>query len=120
MSTLNRRTVLAGVGNQKPSPSPSISRSAVLFRTTKLAAVDDRDGSVEVNQQSQVVNDREVLVNSNVNRGKLDVVVKKKGDCRPEDIDECAEVFIRKFRQQLQIQRLESMEDYQQMLARGL
>jgi hypothetical protein len=36
------------------------------------------------------------------------------------DIDASAEAFIKKFRQQLMIQRLESIENYEQMLARGL
>ncbi|KAK9130737.1 hypothetical protein Sjap_011224 [Stephania japonica] len=36
------------------------------------------------------------------------------------DIDKCAEAFIQRFRQQLQIQRLASLEDYEKMLARGL
>ncbi|KAE9467810.1 hypothetical protein C3L33_00326, partial [Rhododendron williamsianum] len=35
------------------------------------------------------------------------------------DINECAEAFINKFKQQLLIQRLESIESYEQMLARG-
>ncbi|KAH7866333.1 hypothetical protein Vadar_019031 [Vaccinium darrowii] len=35
------------------------------------------------------------------------------------DINECAEAFINKFKQQLLIQRLESIDDYEQMLARG-
>ncbi|KAJ8637639.1 hypothetical protein MRB53_011906 [Persea americana] len=39
---------------------------------------------------------------------------------RPDDINECADAFIKRFRQQLQIQRLESIENYEQMLARGL
>lgn len=37
-----------------------------------------------------------------------------------EDINESAEAFIQKFRQQLMIQRLESIENYENMLARGL
>ncbi|TQD96953.1 hypothetical protein C1H46_017433 [Malus baccata] len=37
-----------------------------------------------------------------------------------EDINESAEAFIKKFRKQLLIQRLESIENYEQMLARGL
>ncbi|KAK8664176.1 hypothetical protein V6N13_083975 [Hibiscus sabdariffa] len=36
------------------------------------------------------------------------------------DINESAEAFIQKFRHQLLLQRLESIENYQQMLARGL
>ena len=36
------------------------------------------------------------------------------------DINESAEAFIKKFRQQLLIQRLDSIENYQKMLARGL
>lgn len=36
------------------------------------------------------------------------------------DINESAELFIKKFRKQLLIQRLESIENYEQMLARGL
>ncbi|XVF86487.1 hypothetical protein PTKIN_Ptkin18bG0044500 [Pterospermum kingtungense] len=36
------------------------------------------------------------------------------------DINESAEAFIRKFRQQLLLQRLESIENYEKILARGL
>ncbi|KAF5739103.1 hypothetical protein HS088_TW12G00302 [Tripterygium wilfordii] len=36
------------------------------------------------------------------------------------DINDSAEAFIKKFRQQLLIQRLESIENFEQMLARGL
>ncbi|KAL5575605.1 hypothetical protein UlMin_017379 [Ulmus minor] len=36
------------------------------------------------------------------------------------DINESAELFIQKFRKQLLIQRLDSIENYEQMLARGL
>jgi|UPI0003BA2110 hypothetical protein len=37
-----------------------------------------------------------------------------------QDVDASAEAFIKKFRQQLTIQRLESIENYEQMVARGL
>ena len=37
-----------------------------------------------------------------------------------KDINECAEDFINRFRQNLQLQRLESIENYKQMLARGV
>ena len=36
-----------------------------------------------------------------------------------EDINASAEAFINKFRQQLLLQRLESIENYEQMLKRG-
>lgn len=36
-----------------------------------------------------------------------------------EDVNESAEAFIKKFRQQLLLQRLESIENYEQMLKRG-
>ncbi|KAF4372376.1 hypothetical protein F8388_027049 [Cannabis sativa] len=36
------------------------------------------------------------------------------------DINESADAFIKKFRQQLLIQRLDSIDNYHQMLARGL
>ncbi|KAI4355727.1 hypothetical protein L6164_004474 [Bauhinia variegata] len=37
-----------------------------------------------------------------------------------EDIDASADAFIKNFRQQLLIQRLQSIENYEKMLARGL
>ena len=37
-----------------------------------------------------------------------------------DDIDASAEAFIKNFRQQLLIQRLQSVENYEQMLAKGL
>lgn len=47
---------------------------------------------------------------------------KKLGVLRREpsiDINQSAEAFISKFKQQLRIERLESIENYEQMLARG-
>lgn len=37
-----------------------------------------------------------------------------------EDINEEADAFIRRFREELHLQRLQSIENYNQMLARGL
>ncbi|WOK97984.1 hypothetical protein Cni_G06692 [Canna indica] len=37
-----------------------------------------------------------------------------------KDINEVADAFIKRFREQLQLQRLRSIENYNQMLARGL
>ncbi|KAJ7962878.1 DUF761 domain-containing protein [Quillaja saponaria] len=47
----------------------------------------------------------------------------KKLESKPsgqEDINESAEAFIQNFRKQLMIQRLESIENYEKMLQRGL
>nr|BAJ53236.1 JHL06P13.17 [Jatropha curcas] len=47
--------------------------------------------------------------------------VAQKLESKPSmDINESAEAFIKNFRHQLLIQRLESIENYEQMLARGL
>ncbi|KAG6425341.1 hypothetical protein SASPL_115771 [Salvia splendens] len=44
----------------------------------------------------------------------------KKLERKPtEDINASAEAFIRKFKQQLHLQRLESLENFEQMLKRG-
>nr|XP_009594192.1 uncharacterized protein LOC104090725 [Nicotiana tomentosiformis] len=46
--------------------------------------------------------------------------VPKKLESKPsEDINDSAEAFIRKFKNQLLLQRLESIENYEQMLKRG-
>ncbi|XP_075667347.1 uncharacterized protein LOC142636939 [Castanea sativa] len=50
-----------------------------------------------------------------------EAAVTKQLESKPsQDINESAEAFIKKFRQQLLIQRLESIENYEQMLERGL
>ena len=51
---------------------------------------------------------------------KRDASNKKLESKASMDINESAEQFIKKFRQQLLIQRLDSIENYKQMLARGL
>lgn len=48
------------------------------------------------------------------------VVVRGESTTTEKDVNECAEDFIKKFRQQLRLQRLESIENYKQMLERGL
>ncbi|XP_059455914.1 uncharacterized protein LOC132186114 [Corylus avellana] len=57
-----------------------------------------------------------------VDRKEAPAAAKKAADQSKasEDINESADAFIKKFRQQLLIQRLESIENYEQMLARGL
>lgn len=52
---------------------------------------------------------------------KKEVAKKAELEKKPSmDINESAEAFIQNFRKQLLIQRLESIENYEQMLARGL
>ncbi|KAK4350255.1 hypothetical protein RND71_029568 [Anisodus tanguticus] len=51
---------------------------------------------------------------------EIKVAPPKKLESKPsEDINESAENFIKKFKQQLLLQRLESIENYEQMLKRG-
>ncbi|PIN10846.1 hypothetical protein CDL12_16554 [Handroanthus impetiginosus] len=69
-------------------------------------------------------------VDEEVQRGGVQPEVVKKVAAPPpkdklerkptEDINESAEAFIRKFRQELRIQRMESIENYKQMLQRGI
>ncbi|WOK95801.1 hypothetical protein Cni_G04508 [Canna indica] len=42
------------------------------------------------------------------------------GEVEEEDINEVADAFIKRFRKDLHLQRLRSIENYNQMLARGL
>ncbi|KAL0905634.1 hypothetical protein M5K25_024069 [Dendrobium thyrsiflorum] len=44
----------------------------------------------------------------------------KRMDMAEEDIDASAEQFIKRFRENLLLQRLQSIENYKQMLARGV
>ncbi|PWA73790.1 hypothetical protein CTI12_AA224230 [Artemisia annua] len=45
--------------------------------------------------------------------------IEEMGKAPPTDIDQSAEEFIMKFRNQLKIQRMESIDNYHKMLARG-
>lgn len=71
---------------------------------------------------------REISISSSSNGGSMvrpegapakRAVAVEKSNKAAEDINESAEAFIRKFRQQLVIQRLESIENFESMLARG-
>ncbi|EXB67323.1 hypothetical protein L484_025805 [Morus notabilis] len=56
-----------------------------------------------------------------VENKKSETTSNKKLESKPSmDINESAEAFIKNFRQQLLIQRLDSIENYQKMIARGL
>ncbi|KAK7261910.1 hypothetical protein RIF29_28234 [Crotalaria pallida] len=57
---------------------------------------------------------------SNVADKKEAPEVKKLERKTTEDINASADAFIKNFRQQLLIQRLQSIENYEQMLQRGL
>ncbi|GAV66004.1 DUF761 domain-containing protein, partial [Cephalotus follicularis] len=57
---------------------------------------------------------------SHVTHKKL-AAARNKVESKPSmDINESADAFIKKFRKELMIQRLQSIENYEQMLARGL
>lgn len=51
--------------------------------------------------------------------GGIVAALPKKATTTTEDINESAEAFIRRFRQQLLLERMESVENYEQMLKRG-
>ncbi|GAB4842060.1 hypothetical protein Ancab_012020 [Ancistrocladus abbreviatus] len=51
---------------------------------------------------------------------KVEEEPKKLERTTTEEVNASAEAFIKNFRKQLLLQRLESMENYEQMLARGL
>ncbi|XWS20410.1 hypothetical protein CRYUN_Cryun31cG0098700 [Craigia yunnanensis] len=58
---------------------------------------------------------------SNMTEKKPAAATPNKLEKKPSvDINESAEAFIQKFKHQLLLQRLESIENYEQMLARGL
>ncbi|XP_058113010.1 uncharacterized protein LOC131256027 [Magnolia sinica] len=63
---------------------------------------------------------RDHMVNHELGHVRDTKPVVKRTEPRADDINECAEAFIQRFRQDLHIQRLESIENYEQMLARGL
>ncbi|KAH0690656.1 hypothetical protein KY289_018014 [Solanum tuberosum] len=62
---------------------------------------------------------REIQRPNSTNMRKPAAAPKKLESKPSEDINESAENFIKKFKQQLVLQRLESMENYEQMLKRG-
>ncbi|KAK6912198.1 Protein of unknown function DUF761, plant [Dillenia turbinata] len=69
----------------------------------------------------EVWDQKKRALNSRVaGKNEEDMVVKQLEKKTTEDINASAEAFIKKFRQQLLIQRLESIENYEQMLGRGL
>lgn len=75
--------------------------------------------SLTVQKEHHDRDQKEALTNhavENKEMKKVDQLEKKPS----MDINESAEAFINKFRKQLLIQRLESIENYEQMLARGL
>ncbi|KAL5756383.1 hypothetical protein ACOSP7_020816 [Xanthoceras sorbifolium] len=76
----------------------------------------------EDNTRFRDMNDNNRVMRSHVTQKKPEVASNiNKLESKPSmDINESAEAFIKKFKNQLLIQRLESIENYEQMLARGL
>ena len=73
---------------------------------------------MDLKEKRSVVKKEEEALSSNIKEEE-----KKKPTLErttTEDINASAEAFINNFRQQLLIQRLQSIENYEQMLARGL
>ncbi|PON50964.1 hypothetical protein PanWU01x14_219750 [Parasponia andersonii] len=93
----------------------------------QFAAIPNGKGRAEFSREKGTNYDHTTMSFNNIN-----VATEKKeatsNDCEnkqleskaPIDINESAEAFIKKFRQQLLIQRLDSIENYQKMLQRGL
>ena len=69
-------------------------------------------------------NNNNRAISSNLSEKKPASAIPKPEEQKPpsvdDDINENAEAFIQKFRHQLLLERLESIENYEQMLARGL
>ncbi|KAK4252884.1 hypothetical protein QN277_011021 [Acacia crassicarpa] len=73
------------------------------------------EGSSHVRTEKMMGN-REGVVQNRAEEGNK----KLERQSSTEDINASAEAFIKNFRQHLLIQRLQSLENYEQMLARGL
>ncbi|WRX27056.1 Protein of unknown function DUF761 [Theobroma cacao] len=105
----------------KKESSASKTRETHLTNTMK-------NGSMPRSYQSSAIPEANVHNNFTDNRAMRSNVSDKKPVAAPNklekkpsvDINESAEAFIKKFRHQLLLQRLESIENYEQMLARGL
>lgn len=94
--------------------SISETRSPVYYSNTKV--IKGGEAIIKPND----FRERSSVMRSDATAKKVATVsssLEKKQSSR--DINESADAFIKKFRQQLVIQRLESIENYEKMLARG-
>ncbi|KAK2651574.1 hypothetical protein Ddye_011430 [Dipteronia dyeriana] len=96
---------------KKSSVPPPFYSSTISEEKAENTRFSGRNDNIRA-ARSQVTEKKSLEVASN-NNNKL--------ESQPSmDINESADAFIKKFRQQLLIQRLESIENYEQMLARGV
>lgn len=84
--------------------------------TTAFKQADKGDSGSRVSKRSDVAAGLVTAAGASAARAGRAVVVEEE----VEDINEQADDFIRRFREQLRLQRLASIENYRQMLARGL
>ncbi|KAH0687302.1 hypothetical protein KY285_017860 [Solanum tuberosum] len=87
----------------------SSSLNSLYYRTTKVEEIEKKT------ERQMEYFTREIQRPNSTNMWKPAPAPKKPS----EDINESAENFIKKYKQQLLLQRLESMENYEQMLKRG-
>ncbi|KAM7480366.1 hypothetical protein LguiA_028579 [Lonicera macranthoides] len=95
------------------------SRSPLYYTGDKIMEVEKRANINNDDFREMSTSNRGSTVKPEGAPAKRAVVVEKSNKAAAEDINESAEAFIRKFRQQLVIQRLESIENFESMLARG-
>lgn len=77
--------------------------------------------SVPSYRQIPIIQNKKQEAKSCEEKQEAETPTKKKLESKPSvDINESAEAFIRKFREQLMIQRLNSIENYEKMLSNGI
>ncbi|XP_074287574.1 uncharacterized protein LOC141612666 [Silene latifolia] len=98
------------------TPKTVVQDQYMVASKYKMVRIDEDE--IESLNTTNVVRPRTVSTRSN-NNSKVPIN-KKLESKKSEDINESAEKFIQKFKQQLLLQRLESIENADKMLARGL
>ena len=93
---------------------------SAFYQSPKVAAAEEKEKRSGCDANFREKSNSHALRSDTNSTAKGAVGATKKLETKPSmDINESAEAFIKKFKQQLLIQRLESIENYEQMLARG-